>query len=76
MGLFDSHQNEDVYDPVIEAALIKERKRIFDRHRFDIVKESFNPFNRMDQLRQYKKVFKIEMEEHPERYTLRTKEGQ
>ena len=70
-GLFGS--NEDV-DPMIEIALTKERKRIFDRHRFDIVKESFNPFTDMDQLRKYKKVFKIEMEEHPERYTLRTKD--
>ena len=62
-------------DPFHEANLQAERKRIFDRHRFDIISKSFGPESHTTTLREYKRIFKIEMEENPERYTLMTGDG-
>ena len=59
---------------MFEVDLDKERKRIFDRHRFDIIQATFGQNPDMSQLREYKRIFKIEMEENPERYSIQTKD--
>lgn len=68
-------ENEEQFR-TFEVDLDRERKRIFDRHRFDIVKATFGPNPDMSQLREYKRIFKIEMEENPERYSVATKDDE
>lgn len=58
-----------------EASMDAERKRIFDRHRFDIIAKSFGPESESTSLREFKRIFKIEMEENPERYTFLSRSG-
>lgn len=52
-----------------EKNLKHERKRFFDRHRLDMAKMYFTEEKGMS-LREFKKIFKIEMEENPERYSI------
>ena len=56
-----------------EHDLAKEYKRIFMRHRIDIAKMYFEKDGGYN-LRELKRIYKIEMEENPERYTLQLDE--
>ena len=62
--------SEDQNNIYHEVDLMQERKRIFDRHRMDILEKQFKDASPEATLREYKRIFKIEMDENPERYTL------
>ena len=47
--------------------------RIFDRHRIDLAKFHFGKDGGYT-LREFKKIMKIEMDEHPERYIIKSGE--
>lgn len=74
----DMHQADDVpnwpgmardTEKYFEGNLRSEYKRIFRRHRIDMAKLFFGKDGGYT-LREFKKWFKIEMEEYPERYTF------
>jgi hypothetical protein len=54
---------------VFEGDLSREYKRIFERHRIDLAKMYFDKDGGYT-LRELKRIFKMEMEENGERYTL------
>ena len=54
---------------IFEGDLAAEYKRLKDRHRLDWTKVLFEREGSFT-LREFKKLFKYEMEENPERYTL------
>ena len=67
-GQLNSDDQNTLYH---EIDLMQERKRIFDRHRMDILEKQFKDASPEATLREYKRIFKIEMDENPERYTLK-----
>lgn len=69
-------KTEDTYSKTGDSKLFEinlkaERKRFFDRHRIDMAKILFGGEKGLS-LREFKKIFKIEMEENPERYSIDT----
>ena len=57
-------------EKISEELFEKENKRIERRHRTSIAKMFFeNDPNEM--IREFKKIYKLELEENPERYTIK-----
>ena len=69
---FDDNPRDKV---IFEGDIDKENKRIFLRHRIDIAKMYFEKDGGYT-LRELKRIYKLEMEENPERYTLELPEDQ
>jgi len=65
-GLESSPADKVIFGDDLE----RETKRIMKRHRLDFAKMYFDKDGGYT-LREFKRIFKIEMEENPDRYTLR-----
>ena len=72
--VFPGFDDNPINKIVFEADIAKEQKRIFQRHRIDLAKLYFGK-NGGYTLRELKRIYKIEMEENPERYTVELEEN-